>query len=196
VVIPVKPGQCRRGQHPLQGADPPPQRPQVTESPRVKPVVPAYPLHRLVGPGCGEATRAAWPGGVPRGGFGPRVQAITALGTGAEHLANRPTQTLLEALGGVSLGLGPGAHLEQALGQALVEPGAEARADVQAPPAASLDETGGREGRPRAWWWTAGTAGVTVCVRRVSRGGNVARALVGERCWGGWVTERWSADPG
>jgi hypothetical protein len=75
-------------------------------------------------------------------------------------------------------------------------PGAEARADVQAPLAASLDETGGREGRPRAWWWTAGTAGVTVCVRRVSRGGNVARALVGERCWGGWVTERWSADPG
>ena len=28
VVIPVKPVQCRHGQHPLQGADPPPQRPQ------------------------------------------------------------------------------------------------------------------------------------------------------------------------
>jgi transposase len=193
VVIPVKPGHCLHCQHPLQGADPQPQRHQVTEIPRVKPVVTEYQLHRLVCPVCGEATRAELPVGVPNGGFGPRVQAITALCTGAYHLSKRTTQTLLEDLFGVSLGLGTVANLEQAMVQALVEPVAEARAYVQAQPAAYLDETGWREGRQRAWLWTAVTACVTVFVIRVSRGGKVARELVGERFWGWLVTDRWSA---
>ena len=72
-VIPVKPVQCRHCQPPLQGADPQPQRHQVTEIPRVKPVVTEYQRHRLVCPVCREATRAKLPTGVPRGGCGPRV---------------------------------------------------------------------------------------------------------------------------
>jgi transposase len=193
VVIPVKPGQCLHCQHPLQGADPQPQRHQVTESPRVKPVVTEYQLHRLVCPVCGQATRAELPAGVPSGGFGPRVQAITALCTGAYHLSKRTTQTLLEDLFGVSMGLGTVANLEQATVQALVEPVVEARAYVQAQPAAYLDETGWREGRQRAWLWTAVTAYVTVFVVRLSRGAIVAHELLGERFWGWLVTDRWSA---
>jgi transposase len=178
---------------PLQGADPQPQRHQVTEIPRGKPVVTAYQLHRLVGPVCGEATRAELPTGVPNGGFGPRVQAITALCTGAYHLSKRTTQTLLEDLFGVSMGLGTVANLEQAMVQALVEPVAAARAYVQAQPAAYLDETGWREGRQRAWRWTAVTASVTVLVVRLSRGAIVAHELLGERFWGWLVTDRWRA---
>jgi hypothetical protein len=56
---------------------------QVTEIPPVQPVVTAYQWHRLVCPACGEEPRAEVPSGVPTGGFGPRVQAITALGTEA-----------------------------------------------------------------------------------------------------------------
>ena len=194
-VIPVTPVPCLHGQHPVPGAAPQPQRPQVTEIPRVTPVVTASQWHRLVGPRCGEATRAAWPAGVPSGGFGPRVQAITARCTGAYHLSKRTTQTVLADRLGVALGLGPVANLEQATVQAWVEPVAEARALVHAPPAASLDETGWREGRRRAWLWTAVTAGVTVGVVRLSRGAIVAQALLGERCWGWLVTERWSASP-
>jgi transposase len=84
VVIPVKPVQCLHCQHPLQGADPQPQRHQVMEIPRVKPVVTEYQLHRLVWAAGGEVTRAEMPVGVPSRGFGPRVQAMTALCTGAE----------------------------------------------------------------------------------------------------------------
>jgi transposase len=193
VIIPVKPMQCLRCQRPLQGADPQPQRHQVTEIPRVKPVVTEYQLHRLVCPVCGEATRAALPAGVPTRGFGPRVQAITALCTGAYHLSKRTTQTVLEDLFGVSMGLGTVANLEQATVQALVETVAEARAFVQAQPAAYLDETGWREGRQRAWLWTAVTACVTVFVVRLSRGAIVAQELLGERFWGWLVTDRWSA---
>ncbi len=193
VVCPVKPERCPRCQHPLHGEDPQPERRQVTEIPPVKPVVTEYQLHRLVCPACGEVTRAELPVGIPTGEFGPRVQAITALCTGAYHLSKRTTQSVLEDLFGVSMGLGTVANLEQATVQALTEPVAEARASVQAQPAAYVDETGWREGHARAWLWTAVTAWVTVFVVRPSRSGKVAQELLGERFWGWLVTDRWSA---
>jgi transposase len=193
VVIPLKPERCPRCQHPLLGEDPQPQRHQVTEIPPMQPVVTEYQRHRLVCPACGEATRAELPAGVPAGGFGPRVQAITALCTGAYHVSKRTTQRVLEDLFGVSIGLGSVANLEQSTAQVLVEPVAEARAYVQAQPTAYLDETGWRERRQRAWLWAAVTAGVTVFVIRLSRGGQVAQELLGERFWGYLVTDRWSA---
>jgi transposase len=193
VVVPVKPERCHHCQHPLQGEAPQPQRHQVTEIPPMKPVVTAYQLHHLVCPVCGEETRAEVPAGVPTGGFGPRVQAITALCTGAYHLSKRTTQRALEDIFGVQMGLGTIANLEHATVQAVAEPVAEARAYVQRQPAAYLDETGWREGQQRAWLWTAVTEWVTVFVVRASRGGKVAQELLGERFWGWLVTDRWSA---
>jgi transposase len=193
VVVPVKPERCHHCQHLLPGEDPQPQRHQVTEIPPVKPVVTEYQVHRLVCPACGEEPRAEVPAGVPTGGFGPRVQAITALCTGASHLSKRTTQRALEEMFGVQMGLGTIATLEHATVQAVAEPMAEARAYVQQQPAADLDETGWREGQQRAWLWTAVTEWVTVFVVRASRGGKVAQELLGERFWGWLVTDRWSA---
>ena len=91
------------------------------------------------------------------------------------------------------MSLGALVNLEQATVQALAEPMAEARADVQELLTADLDATGGRAGRPRAGLWTAVTAGVTVLVVRRSRPSQGAHALWGERCWGALVPDRWSA---
>ena len=193
VVIPVKPERCSRCQHPLHGEDGQPQRHQVTEIPPVKPIVTEYQLHRLVCPVCGETTGAKLPVGVPSGEFGPRVQAVTALCTGAYHLSKRTTQRVMADLFGVSIRLGTLASLEQSTAQAVAEPVAEARSYVQEQPAAYLDETGWREGRQRAWLWTAVTASVTGFDVRLTRGGKVARELLGERFWGYLVTDRWSA---
>jgi transposase len=193
VLVPVKPERCQHCQHPLQGEDPQPQRHQVTEIPPVKPVVTEYQLHQLVCPACGAATWAELPPGVPTGGFGPRMQATTALCTGGYHLSKRTTQSLLDDLFGVELGLGTIANLEQATTPAVAEPVAEARAYVQTQPAAYADETGWREGRQRAWLWTVVTAVVTVFVVRQSRSGQVVQELLGERFWGWLVTDRWSA---
>lgn len=193
VVHPVKPKRCQSCQHPLRGQDPQPKRHQVTEIPPVPPLVTEYQLHRLICPACGEATRAALPAGVPRGGFGPRLQAIAALCTGAYHLSKRTTQRVLEDLFGVALGLGTIAHLEQATVRAVATPVAAAREYVQEQPVAYLDETGWCEGRTRAWLWTAVTAWVTVFVVRTSRGAKVARELLGQDFWGILVTDRWSA---
>jgi transposase len=193
VVVPVKPACCRCCLQPLPGEDPQPQRHQVAEIPPVKPVVTEYQLHQLLCSACGAATRAELPPGVPTGGAGPRVQAITALCTGAYHLSKRTTQRVLKDLFGIQLGLGTIANLEQAAVQALAEPVAEARVYVQQQPVTYLDETGWRQGQQRAWLWTAVTAGVPVLVIRLSRRGKVARELLGEQCWGWLVTDRWSA---
>ena len=193
VLIPLKPLRCPRCQHPLQGHDPQPQRQQVTEIPSVRPVVTEYQLHHLYCPACGALTRAEWPAGVPTGGFGPRVQAVAALCTGAYHLSKRTTQRVMADLFRLPLSVGTLANLEQATVQALAAPVAEARGYVQQQPAAYLDETGWREGQHRAWLWTAVTAWVTVFVVRRSRSGKVAQELLGERFWGWLVTDRWSA---
>jgi transposase len=192
-VVPVKPRQCHRCQHPLQGEDPQPQRHQVTELPPVQPVVTEYQLHRLFCPACGVPTRAAVPVGVPTGGFGPRVQAIVTLCTGAYHLSKRTTQDVMADLFGLPMSLGTITNLEQATAQALVAPVAEAQAAVRAQPVAHLDETGWREGRTRAWLWVAVTAWVTVFAVRLSRGAKVVQELLGERFCGILVTDRWSA---
>jgi len=69
----------------------------------------------------------------------------------------------------------------------------EARTYVQEQASAHLDETGWREGKKRAWLWVAATMWVTVFVVRLSRGGQVARDLLGETFRGILVTDRWSA---
>jgi transposase len=193
VVIPVKPERGSRCQHPLPGEDGQPHRHQVTAIPPVQPSVTEYQRHRLVGPGCGETTGAKWPVGGPSGEFGPRVQAGTALGTGAYHLSKRTTQRVRADLFGMSISRGTLASLAQSTAPAVAEPVAEARSDVHQQPAAYLDEPGWREGRQRAWLGTAVTASVTVVVVRRSRSGQVARELLGERVWGWLGTDRWRA---
>jgi transposase len=98
VVLPLQPERCPRCQHPLQGSGPQPQRHQVTEIPPVKPVVTESQRHRLVCQMCGEAVRAEVPASVPAGGFGPRVQAMTALCTGAYPLSKRTVKNVMEDL--------------------------------------------------------------------------------------------------
>src|SRR5262245_61466536 len=192
-VIPVKPHQCAHCQHPLQGDDPQPYRHQVTELPRIKPVVTEYQVHRLRCPACGTSTRADVPVGVPTGSFGPRVQAVVALCTGAYRLSKRTTQEVMADLFGLPMSLGTIPHLEQATVQAVAEPVAEAHTYVRTQSVAHLDETGWREGHTRAWLWVAVTAWVTVFAVRRSRGAKVAQDLLGDRFCGILVTDRWSA---
>jgi transposase len=192
-VLPVKPTHCARCQHPLDGEDGQPQRHQVTDLPPVQPVVTEYQLHSLVCSACGATTRADLPVGVPPGGFGPRVQAIVALCTGAYHLSKRTTQDVMDDLFGIPMALGTIANLEHATVQALAAPVAEAQTHVRTQSIAHLDETGWHEGRARAWLWVAVTACVTVFVVRLSRGAKVAQELLGERFCGILVTDRWSA---
>ena len=192
-VVVLKPAQCSGCHAPLSGDDPTPFRHQVIEIPPLKPVITEYQWHQLVCPACGETTRAPWPAGVPSGTYGPRVQATVALYTGAYRLSKRTTQHVMDEVFGVPMSVGTIGPLEQATTEAVAAPVEEARTYVQAQEVAHLDETSWRQGAKRAWLWVAVTSLVTVFVVRLSRGGQVARELLGERFSGILVTDRYRA---
>src|SRR5215813_7960982 len=189
----IKPAQCTHCQAPLSGDDPKPWRHQVIEIPPFKPVVTEYQWHQLACPACGASTRAPWPAGVPSGTYGPRVHATVALCTGAYRLSKRMTGQVMDDVFGVPMSVGTVSQSEQATTQVLDPPVEEARACVAAQEVAHLDETSWRQGDKRAWLWVAVTSLVTVFVVRLSRGGQVARELLGEGFAGILVTDRYSA---
>jgi transposase len=157
------------------------------------PVVTAYQWHQLVCSVCGDKTRAAWPDGVTTGAYGPRVHATVALCTGAYRLSKRTTQQLLGDCFGMPMRLGMISTLEAAMVDAVTTPVEEARAYVQKQASVSMDETGWRQGNPRAWLWVAVTTWVTVFLIRLSRGAKVVRELLARKFQGILVTDRFSA---
>ena len=192
-VVVIKPEQGAHCHAPLSGDDPQPWRHQVIEIPPITPVVTEYQWHQLVCATCGEVTRAPWPAGVPRGTYGPRVQATVALYTGAYRLSKRTTQQMMDEVFGVPMSVGTISQLEQATTAAVAAPVEEAHTYGHEQAVAHLDETSWRQGGKRAWLWVAVTSWVTVFVVRMSRGGHVARELLGEQFAGILVTDRYSA---
>ena len=168
--------------------DPPDERRQVTEVAPVPVVVTEYRLAGRRCPHCGQLTRAPLPAdvGADRIGFGPRLTAIGALLTGRYRLSKREAAQCLDDLFGVNLAVGSVSALEQATSAALAPVVAEAAAAVQQAAVANVDETSWREARKRAWVWTVVTATLTIFHINRSRGGAVARALLGA-AWAGIV---------
>ena len=192
-VVGLKPEQCQGCHTPLSGDDASPFRHQVIEMPPIKPVITEYQWHQLVCTACGATTRAPWPAGVPSGTYGPRVHATVALCTGSYRLSKRTTAQVMDELFGVPMSVGTISQSEQATTEVVTAPVEEARAYVHEQRVAHLDETSWRQGAKRAWLWVAVTSFVTVFLVRMSRGGQVARELLGEAFSGILVTDRYSA---
>ena len=108
-------------------------------------------------------------------------------------MSKRTTQQALEEVFGVPMSVGTISPVEQATTEAVAAPVEAARTYVQAQEVAHLDATSWRQGNKRAWLWVAVTSWVTGFVVRLSRGGQVARELLGERFSGILVTDRYSA---
>jgi transposase len=191
-VVPLKPERCAGCQTPLRGDDPSPFRHQVIEIPPIRPVVTEYQWHQLVCPACGETTRAPWPDGVPSGTYGARVHATVALCTGSYRLSKRTTAEVMADLFGVPMSVGMISESEKLTTTVVAEPVQEARDLVEKQEVVHLDETSWRQDGQRAWLWVAVTSVVTVFAIRLSRGGQVARELLGETFRGILVTDRYS----
>lgn len=173
-VVELRPGSCAKCRHPLAGADAEPLRHQVVEIPPVRPHVTEYRRHRLPCPRCGRVTCAALPAEV-RGGYGPRVQAVCAVLSGAYRVGKRGVSRLCRDLFGVPISPAAVCDLQRETAAALEPVVREAHAHVVGKPA-NVDETGWREGTKRGWLWVAVTAGVTVFLVRLSR----ARAVLAD----------------
>jgi transposase len=141
---------------------------------------------------CGKRTRATLPAGVPLRSFGPRLTAVVALLSGRYRLSRREVQQVLMDLWNVRLSLGAVLRHERAQSAALAPVAAEVRAAVQQAAVVNLDETGWREGKRRAWLWTAVTPSLTAFLIDRSRGATALVALLGESFAGLVGSDRWS----
>jgi transposase len=144
-------------------------------------------------PACGTETCAELPPGVPQGAFGPRLQAMVSLLSGRYRLSKRDTEEVMDDFFQADVSTGSVCALEQRTSEAIREPVEEAREYVKGQPAVHMDETGWREANQKAWLWVAATSLVTVFLIRCSRGGQVAREMLGETFKGILNSDRWSA---
>ena len=192
-VIALRPSACGRCGHLLLGEDPNPVRHQVSEIPPVKAEVTEYQQHRLNCPACGETTAAPWPAEMPRRSFGPRAQAIVSYLTGRLALSHRDVVEGMEALHGLSLGLGSVAAIQQQVSQALEQPVETARQYVHQQPVNYLDETGWPEGDKDYWMWIGVTPQVSVFRIQRGRGQAEARKMIGKGFAGIVITDRYAA---
>jgi transposase len=160
-VVETVPTHCAHCRNPLPlgqtEADPPPQRHQVTELPRIVCVTTEYRLHARTCPHCRKRTWADLPEGVPRGVVGPRLQAAGSLLTGGYGLSRRATQALVRDLFGETLSLGTLAALEAATAQALATPYQQVAEAVASAERVNADETRWFEAHRLAWLWLAAT---------------------------------------
>jgi transposase len=175
-IIDLRSDTCGRCRTRLVGDDPAPLRHQVIELPPVRPVVTEYRRHRLPCPNCGRVTCPPLPA-VARGGYGPRVQSVCALLSGAYRVGKRGVARLVGDLFGVPIGPAAVCDLQRETAVALEPVVREAHAHVAGKPA-NVDETGWWEGRKRGWLWVAVTACVTVFLVRLSRGRKVLGDLI------------------
>ena len=166
--------------------DPADERRQVMELPPVAVVVTEYRLAARRCTGCGQTTRAPLPTGVGADGCGPRLTAVSATLSGRYRLSKRETAACLGDVFGAALSVGTVSALAQTVSAALEPVVAHAQAAVRQAAVVNMDETGWRQARRRAWLWTAVTATLTIFQINASRGGAVARGLLGD-AWAGIV---------
>lgn len=126
-------------------------RHQVTEIPEPQPHTTEWRMHAVQcgDEECGAVTWAELPEEVPRGSFGPRVQAVVATLTGRYRSSRREAQAQMEELHGVKMSLGEVSGIERKVSAALAEPVKEAHQYAQQQPVAGADETRWWQGRRR-----------------------------------------------
>ena len=192
-VVEAKPTACHSCGALLLGEDPDPQRQQVTELPRVEPLVTEYRRQTLTCLACGAQTTADWPAEMPSGDFGPRLQATVGYLSGRLGLSQRDIEEACETLFHTELSLGSVSAQEAAVSAALAQPVMAAQSYVQQQPAANVDETGWHEQSHRAWLWVAATPLVAVFLLVATRGAQAAKQLLGTAFAGVVGSDRWSA---
>ena len=170
-----------------------PQRHQVAELPPIAVTVSEHRLHRLRCPACAAQTRAELPADVPRGAFGPRLQAAVATLAVRNRVSRRDTVELMGELFGVELSSGSIDSVVQRTGEALAEPHAWLQDQIRTAPAVNIDETGWRlRGGKRTLW---GALTTTTAVFRIApdRHQREAKALLGDNFAGIACSDRWWA---
>lgn len=179
-IVPLYPDECRRCGAELAGEDPEPLRHQVWEVPPIVPTVTEYQRHRLPCARCGTTTCADLPCGVPAGQSGPRLTALASLLMAYFRQSKRRAALALETLFNVPSSPGLMVKQQDLVTAALRPCHEELQLALAQATAANLDETGTKQGKHKAWIWTAVTTTFTVFLVRLTRAADVAKELLGD----------------
>jgi transposase len=192
-VVELKPTRCASCGALLLGEDAHPVRHQVTELPRIEPVVTEYRQHTVECLACGTLNTVAWSQDMPTGGFGPRCQATVGYLSGRMGMSQRDIEETMETMFHTDISLGSISAQEQRVSAALKQPVEEACDYVQQQPVNNVDETGWREQTKRCWLWINTTPWVTVFMILATRSADDARRVLGAVAQKVVGSDRWSA---
>ena len=179
-VVPLHPDACRRCGEPLDGDDPEPIRHQVWELPKIEPSITEYQRHRRQCCRCGESTCAPLPAGVPSGQSGPRLVAFTGLLMGHFRQSKRRAAFFIQDFLGMPCCPALAVKMQNQVADAVGQPYDELKESLASEPAVSMDETPTKQGREKAWLWTAVAATFAVFAIFSSRKGTALPKLLGE----------------
>ena len=191
-----KPDTCHQCGALLLGEDLQPRRRQVSELPKIEPIITEYQLHTLSCLACGAETSGSWPEEMPEGSFGPRTQAMIGYLGGRFGMSDRDVAELMEVGFHTEISLGSIPAQEQAVSAALKVAVEEAKTYARQQASVNMDETGWHERGKPAWLWVGATSLVTVFVLLATRSAEGIKRLLGEDFAGILGSDRWTAYSG
>jgi transposase len=192
-VVVSKPVICQACGALLVGEDIHPQRHQVSELPRIEPVIVEYQRHTLTCRACGVQNQSEWPAEMPVGSFGERLQATIGYLSGRFGISQRDIEEMLETMFHVEISLGSIPAQEQCVSRAIEQPVAEAEQYVQQQSVVNLDETSWQQWTKNFWLWVCTTPIVTVFRLFQTRGADGKAQLLGADYPGIVGSDRYSA---
>ncbi|HEX8096678.1 MAG TPA: IS66 family transposase [Pyrinomonadaceae bacterium] len=192
-LVELKPASCAGCGRKLRGADPAPERRQVSEVPPVRAEVTEYRRHGLRCAACGALTHAAWPAGVTGTSFGARAQAVVGYLTGRLGASHRDVTEVMSVVYGLGMSTGSVSSIQRQVSAALAAPAAEAARFARQQVSQHVDETGWRECGHRKWLWVNATRDVTTFEVLDARSAEAARHVISAEAQGVVTTDRyWS----
>ena len=130
-----------------------PARHQVAELPPLAVEISEHRLQRVCCPECGRTVRAELPAAVPRGCFGPKLEAAIAALTVRNRLSRRQLVELMEELFGCPIAIGTIDAILTRTAETLAPVYDELLEQTRAASALNIDETGWYlAGEPRTLW--------------------------------------------
>ena len=158
-----------------------PRRHQVFELPKVKPLITEYRLHKAACDCCGRVNEASLPEGVPAGMLGPRAMSTIGVMGSSFRLSRRLIKSFLKEFFSLDISLGLISKVEKKLTKAL-EPYYEAiRQHVLMAKIVNMDETTHYQCNKSGYMWLAVTQAASFFAARLTRSGDVAREILGEK---------------
>jgi transposase len=168
-------------------------RHQVAELPPLAVEISEHRLQRVCCPDCGRTVRAELPVGVPRGCFGPKLEAAIAALTVRNRLSRRQLAELMEELFGCPVAVGTIDAILTRTAKTLKPVYDDLLEQTRAASALNIDETGWYlGGEPRMLW---GAFSKRTAVLRIApdRGKKHLHGLIGDEYAGVIGSDRFSA---